>query len=317
MPVLELWLSPPVVALFGLLVGSFLNVVIHRVPLIDLRDWWRFDIVDYALTDARAWTPVFGRASRPPAHLRAAADAIGAELARVPEVSLVRPRSRCPECGHVLRWYENIPVLSWVWLRGRCSSCKSPISWRYPLVELLTAGLFGACAATYGPTAATVLFCVVLALLIVKAFIDLDATLLPEGLTLSLIGLGALGALAGWTGVTPADALAGAVIGYLLLWLPGAFWRYALGKPNAMGVGDMKMFAGLGTIFGWQALPSLLLAAAALGAVLGIATLLISRKGRDTRIAFGPYLALAGAACVFFREDFAGFGEALAPTLGL
>lgn len=304
-------LSPPVFFVLGLLIGSFLNVVIHRIPLMDLRSWWRFDIVDYALTDDRAWRPVFGDKSVPPPQLQVAAASIRAELTNVPEVSLLRPRSRCPHCGHVLHWYENVPVLSWLWLRGRCSSCKTAVSPRYPLVELLTAALFGACAAAYGPTPAMVLFCTVLALLIVKSFIDLAATLLPEGLTLSLIGLGALGALAGWTSVTPTDSLAGALAGFLVLWLPGTFWKVVL-KKDAMGAGDMKMLAGLGALFGWQALPLLLFAASVIGVVVGLAFIAVSGRGRETKISFGPFLAIAGVACVFLRPEFTAFGNELA-----
>lgn len=312
---MELLLTPWGLGLLGLLVGSFLNVVIHRLPMADLREWWRFDIVEYALGDARAWTPVFGRDTPPPPQLAQAAVAVERALEAVPELTLLRPRSRCPGCAHALRWYENIPVLSWLALRGRCSACKRPISARYPLVELLTAAAFAGCGAVYGSGALSILYCAVLALLIVKTFIDLDATLLPEGLTLSLLGLGAAAALAGWTGVSPRDALAGGLAGYLLLWLPGAFWKHVLHK-QAMGEGDMKMLAGLGVLFGWQALPALLLIAAGLGAVLGIVTLLVSRQGRDSKIAFGPYLALAGALCVFLRGDFVAFGAPLAMALG-
>ncbi len=291
-------LSPPGLGVLGLLVGSFLNVVVHRLPALMWRAWWQ-DSVEFQLADPLAWQPLFGQHKPPPPQLAAAAQAVAAELEKLPHEDLLRPGSRCPKCGHVLRWWENIPVLSWLALRGRCSACKTPIAWRYPAVELTTAGLFAAAALHFGPHPATLLWCAVLALLLTMALIDFDTTLLPDGLTLPLIGLGLGGALAGWTGVSPTAAAAGALAGYGSLWLVGFVWRLVR-KVNAMAEGDMKMFAGIGALLGWQALPSALMLAAGVGAVVGIAMITGLGRDRSQPIPFGPYLALGGICSIFF-----------------
>ena len=291
-------LSPLGLGVLGLLVGSFMNVVVHRLPAQMWRAWWQ-DSVEFQLADPLAWQPLFGTKTPPPPQLAIAAQAVAAELKKLPEESLVRPRSRCPQCGHVLRWWENIPVFSWLALRGRCSACKTPIAWRYPAVELTTAGLFAAAAAQFGAQPATLLWCAALALLLTMALIDFDTTLLPDGMTLPLIGLGLGGALAGWTGVTPTAAAAGALAGYGSLWLVGFVWQL-LRKVNAMAEGDMKMFAGIGALLGWQALPSALMLAAGVGAVVGIAMIVGMGRDRSKPIPFGPYLALGGICSVFF-----------------
>ncbi|MBC7939474.1 MAG: prepilin peptidase [Chitinophagaceae bacterium] len=299
--VAALLLSPPGLGLLGLLVGSFLNVVVHRLPAMLWRDWWK-DSVDFQLADPQAWQPLFGAKSRPPTQLAAAAAAVSAELTKLPELSLLKPRSRCPQCAHVLRWYENIPVLSWLVLRGRCSACKTRISARYPVVELFTAALFAAAAASFGARPQTLLWCLAIALLLTMALIDFDTTLLPDGLTLPLIGLGIAGALAGWTQVTPAEAAAGALAGYGVLWAVG--WLYGrLRGVNAMAEGDMKMFAGIGALLGWQALPSALMLAAGAGAVIGVTLILAFGRDRSKPIPFGPYLALGGLCSIFFGSD--------------
>lgn len=291
-------LSPPGLGVLGLLIGSFLNVVVHRLPAMMWRAWWK-DSVEFQLADPLAWQPLFGSQSTPPPQLAQAAQAVDAELRKLPEETLTRPRSRCPKCGHVLRWWENIPVLSWLMLRGRCSACGTRIAWRYPAVELVTGGLFAAAAAHYGAQPSTLLWCLAIALLLTMALIDFDTTLLPDGLTLPLIGIGLGGALAGWTGVSPADAAAGALAGYGVLWLVGFVWGL-LRKVDAMAEGDMKMLAGIGALLGWQALPSALLLAAAVGAVVGLVMIACMGRDRSKPIPFGPYLALGGLCSIFF-----------------
>jgi leader peptidase (prepilin peptidase)/N-methyltransferase len=244
---------------------------------------------------------LFGSASTPPPQLAQAAAAIDTELRKLPEETLSRPRSRCPKCGHVLRWWENIPVFSWLMLRGRCSACGTPIAWRYPAVELATGALFAAAAASFGAQPATLVWCLAIALLLTMALIDFDTTLLPDGLTLPLIGLGLGAALAGWSGVTPADSAAGALAGYGVLWLVGFVWSL-LRKVNAMAEGDMKMLAGIGALLGWQALPSALLLAASVGAVVGLVMIAGLGCDRSKPIPFGPYLALGGLASIFFGQ---------------
>jgi leader peptidase (prepilin peptidase)/N-methyltransferase len=307
-----LWLSPWVLGGLGLLIGSFLNVVIHRLPAMEMRDWWAFDIGEFALGDKRSWHALTGDGkSEPPKVFGPAAQAVAHQVEKLGPLSLLKPASRCPACGHRIRWYENIPVFSWIVLRGKCSACKTPISPRYPLVELLTCAMFAAIAAVHGPTALTVVFCVAAALLIAMGGIDLDTTLLPEKLTIALIGLGGVAALAGWTRVTPVDALAGALIGYGVLWALGFVWALLFRKKNAMAEGDMKMLAGLGALLGWQALPGLLLLAAGLGAVIGIAAMVLKGQGREHRMAFGPYLALGGLVAMLAGPALSGFGATL------
>jgi len=291
-------LSPLGLGVLGLLVGSFLNVVVHRLPAMMWRAWWQ-DSVEFQLADPLAWQPLFGARSDPPPQLAAAAQAVAAELQKLPEQSLSRPRSRCPQCGHVLRWWENIPVFSWLALRGRCSACGTRIAWRYPVVELTTGALFAAASVSFGAQPQTLLWCLAIALLLTMALIDFDTTLLPDGLTLPLIGLGLGGALAGITGVSAADAAAGALAGYGVLWLVGFVWGL-LRKVNAMAEGDMKMLAGIGALLGWQALPSALLLAAAVGSVVGLVMIAGLGRDRSKPIPFGPYLALGGLCSIFF-----------------
>jgi leader peptidase (prepilin peptidase) / N-methyltransferase len=296
--VLEPLLSPWGLGLLGLLFGSFLNVVVHRLPAMMWREWWT-DSVEFQLSDEQAWTPLFGSRSKPPPQLAAAAAAVTAELDKRPAESLLRPRSRCPHCGHVLHWYENIPVLSWLALRGRCSACKARISARYPVVELATGVLFAAAAATFGAKPETLVWCLAIWLLLTMALIDFDTTLLPDGLTLPLIGLGLGASLAGWSGVPIAASAAGALAGYGVLWAVGFLYGRLRGV-NAMAEGDMKMFAGIGALLGWQALPSALLLSAGVGAVVGIVLIAGFGRARSKPIPFGPYLALGGLASIFF-----------------
>ena len=291
-------LSPWGLGVLGLLVGSFMNVVVHRLPAMLWREWWK-DSVEFQLSDEQAWTPLFGHRSTPPPQLAAAAAAVSVELDKMPAETLLKPGSRCPACGHVLRWYENIPVLSWLALRGRCSACRTRISARYPLVELATGVLFAAAATTFGAVPETLVWCAAIWLLLTMALIDFDTTLLPDGLTLPLIGLGLAASLAGWTGTAVASSAAGALAGYGVLWAVGFVYGRLRGV-NAMAEGDMKMLAGIGALLGWQALPSALLMAAGVGAVVGIVLIAGFGRERSKPIPFGPYLALGGLASIFY-----------------
>lgn len=308
--------SPWVLALLGLCVGSFLNVVVHRLPAMYMRDWWSFDIADFALSDKRSWRSAFGARAEPPAELLAAAGAIHRQLETSPVLSLTSPRSRCPHCGHQLRASENVPLLSWLWLRGRCSACRAPIGLRYPLVEAATAALFALCGASFGPSWQTLVACIAVALLVVMALIDLDYTLLPDSLTIPMIAVGLGAAAAEVAAVTWRDAAIGALAGYGTLWALGVIWAVLLRKPNAMAEGDMKMLAGLGALLGWQALPGILLVAAGVGSLVGIGLIAFARHKRETPIPFGPYLALAGLLALLMRERFAGLAQDMLPFLG-
>ena len=298
---LDLLLTPIALAVLGLCVGSFLNVVIHRLPQMLLRDWWR-ETAGFQLGEAQAWTPVFGKLAWPQAPFAAAARGIEDGLAKLGALSLLKPRSRCPACGHVLRWHENLPLLGWLLLRGHCSACKTPISMRYPIVEVATGALFAACGAAFGAQPTTLLWCAAVALLIAMALIDLDTTLLPDGLTLPLIGLGLVGALAGWTGVSLSDSVLGALLGYGSLWLL-SFLYHLLRGVQGMAEGDFKMLAGLGALLGWKALPSVVLLSSAVGAAVGIALIVFKGHQREVPIPFGPYLAGGGLAALFFGES--------------
>lgn len=311
-----LLLSPWMLALVGLCVGSFLNVVVHRLPTMTMRGWWAFDVADFALADKRSWRSAFGAQAEPPAELAAAALAINRQLEASPPLSLLRPRSRCPHCSHQLRVSENIPVASWLALRGRCSACRAPIGLRYPLVEAATAALFALTALTYGAGWFTVIGCVAVALLVAMALIDLDYTLLPDSLTIPLVAIGLAGAAAGVSVVRWQDAAIGALAGYGVLWALGVIWAVALRKPNAMAEGDMKMLAGLGALLGWQVLPGVLLLAAGIGSVIGIALIAFGGHKRETPIPFGPYLALAGLAALLLRPAFVTLGETMLPGAG-
>ena len=311
-----LLLSPAALGLLGLLVGSFINVVAYRLPAIYMRGWWEYDIADFALADKRSWRAAFGASDEPPRELSLAAAVVGRKLEALAPLSLWRPRSRCPSCGHVLRASENVPLLSWLVLRGRCSACKVGISPRYPIVELAMAALFAACAAVYGPTAQTVVACIAVALLVAMALIDLDFTLLPDSLTIPLVVLGLVAAAAAWSVVSWKDAAAGALIGYGVLWGLGALWAVLFRKANAMAEGDMKMLAGIGALLGWQALPGVLLLAAGLGSIVGIGMIAFGGHKRETPIPFGPYLALAALVALLAPDPIKSLAGPLVVSLG-
>ncbi len=297
---LDLWLSPWLLGLLGLCIGSFLNVVVFRLPQMLERAWW-LDAAENQLGDAAAWRRVSGSAGALPPAFDAAARTIAERLGALPALGLARPRSRCPACGHVLRWHENLPLIGWLRLKGRCSACGSAISARYPVVEVLTGLLFAATGFKFGATPAALVWCAALALMLTMALIDLDTTYLPDDLTLPLLGLGLLAAGLGWT-ATPFDAAAwGALAGYASLWLLNFSYRHVRGVEG-MGEGDFKLLAGLGALLGWQLLPSIVLLASAVGAVVGIALVLFGGHKREVPIPFGPYLVGGGICALFFGE---------------
>jgi leader peptidase (prepilin peptidase) / N-methyltransferase len=255
----------------GLLIGSFLNVVIYRLPKMLERQW----AAECASLDAAAPT-----ASAEP-------------------FNLMVPHSRCQQCGHVIRWHENIPVLSYLFLRGRCSSCKTPIGLRYPLVELATALLFAWCVWRMPGQYGALAWCAFAAALLTLALIDWDTTLLPDDITLPLLWAGLLASMAGFTGVALADAVLGAVAGYGSLW--AVYWLFKLttGKEG-MGYGDFKLFAAFGAWFGWQALIPIILMASVIGVVIGLALKFNQGLREGGYVPFGPFLAGAGFTAMIF-----------------
>ena len=285
-------------AVIGLCVGSFLNVVVHRLPLILERQWWT-DVAQQ-LGDVDSWRRVFGAKSRdtgPSAdHLRTAATLNRAVTALAP-MTIARPRSRCPACGHQLAWHENVPLVGWLRLKGRCAACSARISPRYPVIEFATATLFAAIAWRFGPQPVTLLWCAFAAILLALAMIDWDTTLLPDGLTLPLLWSGLVAAALGWTVALP-TALWGAVAGYLSLW--SVYWLFKLttGKEG-MGYGDFKLLAALGAWLGWQMIVPMLLLASVIGAVVGIAMKLATTLREGRYVPFGPFLAGAGLVVMF------------------
>ena len=259
-------LTPWGLAVLGLCVGSFLNVVIHRMPRM-LEAQWKLDAAYTLGQDA----------SEPPPAER---------------LTLSRPASRCPSCGHQIRWYENIPLLSWLGLRGKCSACGARISARYPLIELLTAALFALCGLRFGAQPTTLLWCGFVAVLVAASAIDWDTTLLPDDLTLPLLWAGLIAAAMGWTLPLP-DALWGAVAGYLSLW--SVYWLFKLttGKEG-MGHGDFKLLAALGAWLGWPMILPIVLGSSVIGAVVGIGMKVTGQLREGVYVPYGPFLAGAG-----------------------
>lgn len=259
----------PAAAVIGLCVGSFLNVVIHRLPKMMERGW------------ADQCAELAGRAPEPR-----------------PRYDLVAPRSACPACGHAIGALDNVPVLSWLALRGRCRACRAPISPRYPIVELAAGALALAAVWQFGPGAKGLAACALLWALLALAFIDADTQLLPDDITLPLLWGGLAANLFGLF-VPLASAVIGAMAGYLALW--AVYWLFKLirGKEG-MGYGDFKLLAALGAWLGWPMLPQIVLVSSVLGAVGGI--LMIVLKGRDKAVPlpYGPWLAGAGAVALFF-----------------
>lgn len=287
---LDLLLSPWALAVLGLAVGSFLNVVVHRLPLMLERQWW--GDVAAQLGDGDSFRRVFGGPA--PERLLLASGGLEKALAELKPLSLARPASRCPSCGQRIRFWQNVPLLSWLLLRGRCAGCGTRISLRYPLVELATAALFAALAWRTGPQPVLLLWCAMAAVLLALALIDWDTTVLPDALTLPLLWGGLVAAALGWLpGLSLLQSLGGAVAGYLSLWLVYWFFKLATGKEG-MGFGDFKLLAALGAWLGWQAILPIVLMASVIGAVIGLVMKVMGALREGRFVPFGPFLAGGG-----------------------
>lgn len=257
--------------ILGLMIGSFLNVVIHRLPKMMEREWHNNCL-----------------------------ELQGKEVPEQLKYTLVSPRSACPKCGHQISALENIPIISWLILGGKCKGCKTPISIRYPLVEALTGVLLGLVAHKFGYTGVTLFAWIFTLALIALTFIDFDTQLLPDDITLPLLWLGLLFNLnSSFTDLK--SAIIGAMAGYLVLW--SVYWLFKLvtGKEG-MGYGDFKLLAAIGAWFGWQLLPAVILLSSVVGAVIGIGLIAFRGKTGGTAIPFGPFLALGGIAALFFGQ---------------
>ena len=261
----------PACALFGLIVGSFLNVVIHRLPKM-MENEWRSQCAEFH----------------------------GEKIPESETLTLATPRSRCPACGHGITVMENIPIVSWLFLRGKCAVCKTAISPRYPLVEALSCLLSALVAMHFTCTWAAAGALLLVWSLIALAFIDADTQLLPDTITQPLLWAGLLlNLFAVYTDL--ASAVIGAMAGYLSLW--SVYWSFKLitGKEG-MGYGDFKLLAALGAWLGWQILPVIILLSSLVGAVVGIGLIVLAKRGHQIPIPFGPYLAAAGVLALFYGE---------------
>ncbi len=305
---LSAWMLAGIAGVLGLLIGSFLNVVIHRTPLIMYRQWLRESSDNLMAADpamgvnVSLWDLVFGGKTPPPQHLYTSAEAAGKALDALPPLGLAKPRSRCAHCGSAIAWYQNIPVLSYLALGAKCAGCGKRISVRYPLVEIVTGILFGMCAYRWGLTWTTAAWCAFAAILICQFMIDLDTQLLPDSLNYLLLWLGLVAALLGLT-VPLASSVWGAVAGYLILWAIYHLYRLATGKEG-MGYGDFKLLAALGAWLGADYLLAIVLVSAVVGTALGSAMLIAGRlANKDIPIAFGPFLAGAGLVCLVLGPE--------------
>ncbi len=268
--ILAPWLDASLLGVLGLMIGSFLNVVIYRLPIM-LEARWRAECNELS----------------------------GGQPEEGGRFNLMVPRSACPKCKHAIPWYQNIPLLSYAVLGGKCGACRAPIGLRYPLVELVTGALFFYCGWTSGAGPTGLLWSAFAAVLVALALIDWDTTLLPDDLTLPLLWAGLIAAALQYSGTTLSAALWGAVAGYGSLWL--VYWAFKLvtGKEG-MGFGDFKLFAALGAWFGWQALVPIILMASVIGALVGIGMKFSSALREGRYVPFGPFLAGAGLTAMIF-----------------
>ncbi|TMO04815.1 A24 family peptidase [Pseudoalteromonas sp. S558] len=264
----QLWFYLTTIGLVSLCVGSFLNVVIYRLPLMMQKEWQsecRILLEDDLKNSAPLNTTPF---------------------------NLVKPNSTCPHCKTAIKPWQNIPIISWLALKGKCASCQNTIAARYPLVEAITALLSLAVAYTVGANEQALLYILITWALVALTFIDIDHMLLPDQLTLPLVWLALIASVMGYT-ISPSDAIIGAACGYLSLW--SVFWLFKLltGKEG-MGYGDFKLLTVFGALLGWQSLLTIILLSSVVGAIIGITLLSIQGKDKATPIPFGPYLAIAG-----------------------
>jgi leader peptidase (prepilin peptidase)/N-methyltransferase len=258
-------------AVLGLIFGSFLNVVIHRIPKMMQRESDNY-----------------------------VAEESGKPLPHTTRYSLIEPRSACPHCGHQITALENIPVFSYLFLRGKCIKCKAPISARYPIVELLTAGLSAYLVWHFGTGTVGLASLLFTYFLIAMTCIDIDTQLLPDDLTLPLLWCGLLVNLHG--AIVPLnEAVIGAVAGYMCLWCVYWLFKLTTGKEG-MGYGDFKLLAALGAWLGWKMLPIIILFSSLVGAIVGITLILVAKRGRNIPIPFGPYLAAAGMLALLYGK---------------
>ncbi len=252
------------IGLLGLVVGSFLNVVIHRLPMMMEQDW-RAQCLEFLKQE---------------------------ETSKEPILTLSTPRSRCPHCGHQIKAIENIPLISYLFLKGKCSDCKTPISIRYPLIELVSCLLSLAIAWRFGISSQTIAALLLTWALITLSMIDFDHKLLPDSITLPFLWFGLLLSLWGIFS-SPESAIIGAAAGYLSLWSIFQLFKLITGKEG-MGFGDFKLLALFGAWLGWQYLPQIIMLSSLVGAVIGITLVLLRGRDRNIPIPFGPYLAIAG-----------------------
>ena len=273
-----------VFGLLGLCVGSFLNVVIHRIPLM-MVSAWRQECSQF----------MYEQADMPREHTTTLVNIIATDT----PITLSRPASRCPHCTHKIKWYENIPLISWILLRGRCSDCKAAIGLRYPIVELVTALLSALVIYHFGVNMVGLSALVLVWTLIALTGIDFDTQLLPDRLTFPLAGLGLAVNSQGWF-VPPTQSIWGLLLGFLSLWVVVKIF-YLITKKHGMGQGDFKLLAVLGAWLGPMMLPLIILLSSLLGSIVGL--ILMKKQGESKPFAFGPYIAIAGIVALLYGSD--------------
>jgi len=291
-----------VVAFLGLFVGSFLNVVIYRLPVM-MHNEWREAMQEMAAEESAEET---NAATQSQSAVAETPDASGSEAQAnaAPETekfNLSVPRSRCPECNNLITWWQNIPVLSYLMLLGRCHKCKTPISIRYPSIELITMCLSLVVAWQFGPSLQCVLGIVTTWFLVAMTMIDFDHHLLPDSLTLPLMWIGLLASLLP-VFADVRSAVIGAAAGYFILWAVYQIFKLLTGKEG-MGYGDFKLLAAMGALLGWQQLPMIVLLSSLLGAIVGITLIAVTGRDKSIPIPFGPYLATAGWLAMLWGSE--------------
>ena len=293
----QLWFYLTTIGLISLCIGSFLNVVIYRLPLMMQREWQSECRI--LLDDELKKNNSNSDSSKPG---NSKPDSSNSNINE--PFNLVKPNSTCPKCKTAIKPWQNIPIISWLILKGKCASCSNPISARYPAVELITAILSLIVAYSFGATEQALLYIFVTWILVALTFIDIDHMLLPDQLTLPLLWLALIASVLGYT-ITPTDSIIGAACGYLSLW--SVFWLFKLltGKEG-MGYGDFKLLAVFGALLGWQSLLTIILLSSVVGAIIGIALLSIQGKDKATPIPFGPYLAIAGWIAMLWGNQIQG-----------